>query len=230
MDLKHTLNHPASTDLQWGVIYIVMLTLSATVVLLAAGCAPKPYVLGLKPEAPFAERESHVDTLRPTFRWERFPRAKDLDELGPHAGERIGAVSYELRLWKVGKEFSGELEKPEAPGWIGIGEDYKYSWGHECRDTDPGELVYTKQGLLNPEHNLETPLQPNSLYFWTVRAHFTLNGKRRATEWSEQLPTFEFYPSLGFESLNDGCSYPATFHLIRTPREHPLHPAPRRTK
>jgi hypothetical protein len=219
MGLKHTVNHPASTNPPWGVVHAAILTMSATCFLLAAGCAPKPYVVGLKPEAPFAERESHVDTLRPTFRWERFPRAKDLEELGPHAGERIGTISYELRLWKVGKEFSGELEKPGAPGWIGIGGDYKYSWGHECRDTDPGELVYTKQGLLNPEHNLETPLQPNSLYFWTVRAHFTLNGKRRATEWSEQLPTFGFYPSLGFESLNDGCSYPATFHLIRTPKK-----------
>ena len=160
MDLKHTVNHPASTDLQWGIIHIVMLTLSATVVLLAAGCgAPKPYVVGLKPEPPFDKKESQVDTLRPTFRWERFPRAMDLDELDPHAGERIGAVSYEVRLWKVGEEFPG------ISGWIGAAYDYKYWWNHECRDTDPGELVYTKHGLLNPEHTLETPLRPNSLYF-----------------------------------------------------------------
>lgn len=215
MGLKHTVNHPAPTDPQWGVVHAAILTVSATCVLLAAGCAPsKPYVVGLKPESPFAERESQVDTLRPTFRWERFPRAKDLEELAPHAGERIAAVSYELRLWKVGKEFSGKLERPGTPGWIGAADDYKYSWGHECRDTDPGELVYSQQGLLNPEHTLETPLRLNSLYFWTVRAHFMLDGKRRATEWSEQ---FLFHPSEGFKSREDGCSYPATFHLIRTP-------------
>ncbi len=114
-------------------------------------------------------------------------------------------MSYELRLWKVGDEFP--------------------SWEHECRDTDPGELVYTKQGLVNPEHKLETFLKPNSLYFWTVRAHFTLDGKRRATEWSEELPHFSSYGFVDlvfesrFESRKDGCSYPATFHLIRTPEE-----------
>lgn len=213
MVLKYTVNHPASADPQWGVVYALILTVMATCVLLAAGCAPKPYVVGLKPESPFPESESQVDTLRPTFRWERFPRAKDLEELGPHAGERIGAVSYELRLWKVGEEFPGTSD------FIGAAYDYKYSWWHECRDTDPGELVYSQQGLVNPEHNLETPLRPSSLYFWTVRAHFTFDGKHRATEWSEQLPHFALYPSLGFESQKDGCSYPATFHLIRTPKK-----------
>jgi hypothetical protein len=209
-----TVNHPASTDPQWGVVYAAILTVSATCVLLAAGCLPKPYVVGLKPEAPFAEKESQVDTLRPTFRWERFPRAKDLEELGPYAGERIAAVSYELRVWKVEKQFSGEFERPGTPGRIGAANDYKYSWWHECRDTDPGELVDSQQGLLNPEHTLETPLQPNSSYFWTVRADFTLDGKHRATEWSEQLP----YWGSSY-AWKDGCSYPATFHLIRTPDE-----------
>jgi hypothetical protein len=211
MGRKHIVKHAAPAEPQWGVVHAAILIASATCALLAAGCAPKPpYVIGLKPVAPLAEKESQVDTLRPTFYWQRFPRAKDLEELAPHAGERIAAVSYELRLWKVGKEFPEE-------GGIGRAYDYKYSWEHECRDTDPGELVYSKQGLVNSKHILETPLRPNSLYFWTVRAHFTLDGKRRATEWSEQLPTFGLYGNLEFASRNDGCSYPATFHLIRTP-------------
>ena len=222
MGLKHTGNHAASTGSQWGVAHAVMLTVSAACVLLATGCFDRPlYIVGLKPESPRADRESQVDTLRPTFRWEAFPRAKDLAELDPRGGERIAAVSYELRLWKVGEQFSGALEKPGTIDWIGAASDYKYSWRHECRDTDPGELVYTKQGLLTPEHNLETPLQPNSLYFWTVRAHFTLDGKRRATEWSEEFPHFHRYRyiDLVFESQKDGCSYPAAFLLIRTPKE-----------
>jgi hypothetical protein len=211
MGHNHIVKKPAPTQARWGVVHAAILVVSATCVLLATGCAPKPpYVIGLKPVVPFAEKESQVDTLRPTFYWQRFPRAKDLEELAPHAGERIAAVSYELRLWKVGKEF------PEGGG-IGREYDYKYSWEHECRDTDPGELVYSKQGLVNNKHILVTPLRPNSLYFWTVRAHFTLDGKRRATEWSEQLPTFGLYGNLEFSSRNDGCSYPATFHLIRTP-------------
>jgi len=218
MGHKHTFNHPASADPQWGVVYATMLTLSATIVLLAVGCTPtQPYVVGLKPESPFPKSESQVDTLRPTFRWERFPRAKDLEELGPHAGERIAAVNYEVRLWKVGKEFPGISNLVNADYDRQSQFDYKYSWGHECRDTDPGELVYSQQGLLNPEHTLETPLQPSSLYFWTVRAHFMLDGKRKATEWSEQLILKPYDPSERFEDREHGCSSPATFHLIQTP-------------
>ena len=222
MGLKHSGNHAASTNLQWGVVHAVMLTaVSALCVLLAMGCVAKPftpvYIVGLKPELPRADRESQVDQLRPTFRWEAFPRAEDLAEIVPRGDERIAAVSYEWRLWKVGKEFSGTGLAPESTARIGVTSDYKYSWRHECRDTDPGELVYTKQGLVTPEHTLETPLESNSRYFWTVRAHFTLDGKRRATEWSEQLPDLTINPESGFQSRDDGCSYPATFFLIRTP-------------
>jgi hypothetical protein len=78
-------------------------------------------------------------------------------------------------------------------------------------------LVYTKRGLVTREHTLETPLQPNARYFWSIRAHFTLDGKRRATEWSELLPDLTVNPEFGFQNQKDGCSYPATFHLIRTP-------------
>ena len=185
----------------------------------------------------FFKRESSVARFRPTFRWERFPRTADLAELGPHAHERIDsgleelmgtidvakpaphaieritAVHYELRLWKVGPVFSGRFETPGTSFWIGSADDYKYSWAHECRDSDPGELVYSKQGLTSPAHQLETPLEPDSRYFWTVRAHFTLDGKRRATEWSEQLL---LYPHDELQTWPDGCSSPAIFHLIRT--------------
>ena len=223
MGIKHSGHHAASTDSLWGVVNAVMLTVSATCVLLAAGCVEKPYesffIVGLKPEAPRTDRESQLDTLRPTFRWESFPRAKDLVELDPRGGARMAAVSYELRLWKVGKVISEARMAHESTARIGVAADYTYSWRHECQDTDPGELVYTKQGLVNPEHTLETPLQPNSRYFWTVRAHFTLDGKRRVTEWSEQLPDLAINPEFGFQNQVDGCSYPATFHLIRSPKE-----------
>jgi hypothetical protein len=220
MDLEHSGHHAAPTNSPWGVVHAVMLTVSALWILLATGCVDKPvYIVGLKPELPRAERESQLDTLRPTFRWEAFPRAADVVELGPRGSARMAAVSYEWRLWKVGKEFSGSPVAPGAHTRSGAAADYLYSWRHECRDTDPGELVYIKQGLVIPEHTLDTPLQPNSRYFWTVRAHFTLDGTRRATEWSEQLPDVTLNPEFGFQNQEDGCSYPATFHLIRTPKE-----------
>ncbi|MGH9550790.1 MAG: hypothetical protein ACRD3W_15520, partial [Terriglobales bacterium] len=173
----------------------------------------------LEPLRRRADRESQLDQLHPTFRWESFPRAKDLVELDPRGSKRVAAVSYELRLWKVEKEFSGTGAAPEPTTRIGVTYDYAYSWRHECRDTDPGEFVSSKQGLITPDYSLETPLESNSRYFWTVRAHFTLNGKRRATEWSEQLSNVKLNPEFGFQNQDDGCSYPATFHLIRTPKE-----------
>ena len=32
-------------------------------------------------------------------------------------------------------------------------------------------------------HTLETPLEPSSLYFWTVRARFELGGQVKVTDW-----------------------------------------------
>jgi hypothetical protein len=211
----HPLLPFASTVVRWRGIPPVLLTVAATMGLLTIGCANQHHVIGLKPEPPFVRSEllsstqqvpeRAVDSLRPTFSWERFPRTLDRQELSG----QISTVTYELRLWKVGREFTGA---PHESPWIGTETDYKYSWKYGCRDTDPGELVYARQGLDQPVHTLETPLQPNSRYFWTVRAHFTLDGQRRATEWSEQLPR-----GTRVSQLTVACVLPATFHLIRTP-------------
>ena len=48
----------------------------------------------------------------------------------------------------------------------------------------PEELVYKKEGLPMPEHTLEIGLEPARPYFWTVRAHFSLNGLHQVTKWS----------------------------------------------
>ena len=47
----------------------------------------------------------------------------------------------------------------------------------------PGEVVYTRQGLPEPWHRLERPLEPATKYFWTVRARFELDGDPRVIEW-----------------------------------------------
>lgn len=49
---------------------------------------------------------------------------------------------------------------------------------------EPGETVCHRDGLTRPEHRLENPLAPDARYFWTVRAHFLLDGRPRVTEWS----------------------------------------------
>jgi len=47
----------------------------------------------------------------------------------------------------------------------------------------PADVVYERRGLPTAEHALETSLQPGSRYFWTIRAHFDLDGRPRVTEW-----------------------------------------------
>ncbi len=54
----------------------------------------------------------------------------------------------------------------------------------------PGELIYSRTGLPEPAHMVETPLEPSTRYFWTVRARFTLNGHLRVTEWGEQAGSY----------------------------------------
>ena len=68
-----------------------------------------------------------------------------------------GAVTYDLRIW--GSNDTG--------------------MGHAI-----GEVVYSRERLVDTWHTLDAPLEPSSNYFWSVRAHFVQDGKGRVTEWS----------------------------------------------
>jgi len=47
-----------------------------------------------------------------------------------------------------------------------------------------GKLVYARDRLTATEHRIPLPLSPGTRYFWSVRAHFEINGRRRITEWT----------------------------------------------
>ena len=47
----------------------------------------------------------------------------------------------------------------------------------------PHEAIYDRTGLSAPEHRVERLLLQRTRYFWTVRAHFELDGSPRVTEW-----------------------------------------------
>lgn len=131
---------------------------------LASGCAHPYPAAGLRPlplimiggwAGPRITPE--VDSLQPTLRWEAFPRAEDLqaDTAGRLGNAR--SVTYELRIWRA-----------EAEGlYVAF----------------PAELVYARTGLTEPVHTVETPFAPDTLYLWTVRAHFDLDSQPRVTEW-----------------------------------------------
>ena len=54
--------------------------------------------------------------------------------------------------------------------------------GDQLRLEDP---CYARQGLAEPVHQVERPLDPKGQYVWTFRAKFRVNGSLRHTPWSE---------------------------------------------
>lgn len=75
---------------------------------------------------------------------------------------------------------------------------------------DPTELVYGRERLTKPYHNIEAPLQPDTCYLWTVRARFKMAGQTRVTGWST-LPC-KPYPFIGEPS-----SAPSKYYRFVTP-------------
>lgn len=95
-----------------------------------------------------------INSLRPTLKWETFPREIDLTgDMATVAGLAKDIV-YDLRIWETMSE-----EPPENP-------------------------VYEKSGLKKPLHQIERPLNPGTKYYWSVRARFTLHGQPKTTTWS----------------------------------------------
>ncbi len=93
-----------------------------------------------------------VDSLRPTLRWQAFPRSADI-KAAPADMQRARNVHYDL---VVARE----------------------------RELAPSEVVYRRSELPSNSHQLEQELQPGARYFWSVRASFDLDGRRRVTRWS----------------------------------------------
>jgi hypothetical protein len=69
-------------------------------------------------------------------------------------------VTYDLRVWRV-----------------------KVGW----RQVQQGSVVYERQGITQPSHQVEMPLGPSTHYIWAVRAHFKLNDQIQTTPWSYEI-------------------------------------------
>ena len=66
----------------------------------------------------------------------------------------------------------------------------------------PDVLVYHQSNLKQASHKLETALEPSSMYYWSVRAHFVEQGKNRITEWSRR----SVKPSIMAKVLTSGIA------------------------
>jgi len=71
-----------------------------------------------------------------------------------------------------------------------------------------GRKVDYRQGLQEPEHTLEVPLQPNREYYWSVRVRHGEN----VSAWSH----FEFFQVFGLRNTHNS-EFP--FFLFKTPAE-----------
>ena len=49
---------------------------------------------------------------------------------------------------------------------------------------DGGKLVCLGEKLATTEYRPEKPLDPGTRYYWSVRAHFEIDGQNRTTEWT----------------------------------------------
>jgi hypothetical protein len=50
----------------------------------------------------------------------------------------------------------------------------------------PEAVVYSRANIEQDSHKLEVTLEPSTLYYWSVRAHFSENGRDRITDWSRR--------------------------------------------
>jgi hypothetical protein len=92
------------------------------------------------------------------------------------------------------QSFPREADKLAAPNDIARIKNVKYDLiVGTGGNNESFDVVYRREGLPKPSHRLEMPLQPDTRYFWSVRARFTLDGRQRVTEWGTRCP---FEPQL----------------------------------
>ncbi len=93
-------------------------------------------------------------SFEPTLRWTPFPSEPVLDADFQERLAGLEDVSYDLRLYRVERRRRGS------------------------------RLVLEKRSLPEPAFTPDQPLAPDSLYIWTVRARFRLDGAERTTRWT----------------------------------------------
>ena len=81
----------------------------------------------------------------------------------------------------------------------------------------PAEPVYVRTRLTEPIHTVEKELAPNTLYFWTIRAHFYFNGEPRVTQWG----VLTLVPSPGTVDARAAQIPHPGYYRLKTPTQEP---------
>lgn len=110
-----------------------------------------------------------VASLNPTLAWERLPRTMPA-MLFDGAQPRARKLAYEVVL------FDGFVRRGVGP--------YATPVSSSIRTFMPARPVRSYRNITESRFRIKDPLLPCRHYFWSVRAHFELDGRKRTTEWS----------------------------------------------
>lgn len=111
---------------------------------------------GLRPESPeVSEDYVEVNSFQPTFTWAPFEPPPDRQSEAGKSATGSSDVTYEVKIWRTDE------------------------------DHYPLNLVYQREGVVETSHRIGMPLEPNTKYVWSVRVHFTVDGKNRINRWGE---------------------------------------------
>ncbi len=147
-------------------------------VLVMGGCTAPAEITGLRPLYPEASTGwAEVETLRPTLRWEKFPRPRDLKTGGGEPAKGVRNVTYELRIWRGDRRRPLELvfqrkgltapehqlAKPLAPGT-------RYFWTVRARFESGGnprvlEWGVRRRSLGMAGRGRRWPVVPNPFFY-----------------------------------------------------------------
>ncbi len=89
---------------------------------------------------------------------------------------------HPLLNWQAFPRASDLVKAPDLAGRIS-NVRYELVIARE-RNLAPAGIVYRREGLTDTTHTVQGGLQPDTRYFWTVRARFELDGRERVTEWA----------------------------------------------
>ena len=116
----------------------------------------------------------------------------------PETGPRPPAATAQSRTPLLAWEPLPRTSWRSAPMYWEAVSDRRYDlriWN--VIDDAPGDIVYERQGLPGTRHQVEVPLEPASMYFWSVRLRGTVDGRPRAAPWSAwKLPRVHTQPFL----------------------------------
>lgn len=97
--------------------------------------------------------------------------------------EQEEAICTTLRPKLEWQTFPPEAYLKKGADWVVI-EATKVSYDLRIYRADDFELVYSRDALPAAGHVVEEPLQPKTVYRWTVRPRFEVRGLPRVGEWS----------------------------------------------